>query len=70
MAKMDGGDKLKDFAGCINSSRPLTDVHPEADLPTLVAHELTLSPALGGRSVQQGRKRPAHHAATRQMSPF
>jgi hypothetical protein len=71
VAKMDGGDKLEGFRRLNNFVEAVeTDLHPQADLPSLVAHELAISPSLGGRSVQMVRKRPAHHAMTHQMSLF
>jgi hypothetical protein len=70
-AKVDGGDKLEGFRRLNKFVEAVeTDLRPEADLPALVAHELTLSPALGGRSVRPGRKRPASHATSHQMSLF
>ncbi len=71
VAKMDGGDKLEGFRRLNEFVKAIeTDVQPEADLPSLVAHELALSPLLGGRSVQSGGKRKARPAMTRQMSLF
>jgi hypothetical protein len=70
-AKMDGGDKLQGFRRLNKFVEAVeTDLHPEADLPSLVAHELAISPSLGGRSVQPGRRGPARHADTHQMSLF
>ena len=71
VAKMDGGDKLEGFRRLNKFVEAVeTDLRPEADLPSLVAHELALSPALGGRSVQVGSKRPARRAMTHQMRLF
>ena len=70
-AKMDGGDKLEGFRRLNKFVEAVeTEVRPETDLPSLVAHELALSPSLEGRSVQPGRKRPAHHGGIHQMSLF
>jgi uncharacterized protein len=70
-ARMDGGDKLEGFRRLNNFVEAVeTDLRPEADLPSLVAHELALSPSLGGRSVQIGCKRTARHATTNQMRLF
>jgi hypothetical protein len=70
-AKMNGGDKIEGFRRLTKFVEAVeTDLRPEADLPSVVAHELARSPALDGRSVQPGRNGPAHHAMTRQMSLF
>jgi uncharacterized protein len=70
-AKMDGGDKLEGFRRLNKFVEAVeTDLRPEADLPSLVAHELALSSSLGGRSVQPGRKRPAPHPQRDQMRLF
>jgi hypothetical protein len=70
-AKIDGGDKLEGFRRLNKFVEAVeTEVRPETDLPSLVAHELALSPFLEGRSVQLGRKRPAHHGGIHQMSLF
>jgi len=47
-----------------------TDLRPEVDLPSLVAHEMALSPRLGGRSVQRDGLRSRHHPGPRQMRLF
>lgn len=71
VAKMDGGDKLEGFRRLNKFVEAVeTDLRPEADLPSLVAHELALSSALGGRSVQVGSKRPGRRAMTNQMRLF
>jgi hypothetical protein len=70
-AKMDGGDKLEGFRRLNKFIEAVeTDLRPEADLSAVVRHDLALSPALGGRSVQPGRKGPARHAITHQMRLF
>ena len=70
-AKVDGGDKLEGFRRLNKFVEAVErDLHPDADLPSLVAHELAVSPSLGGRSVRTVRKRPARHAMTHQMSLF
>jgi hypothetical protein len=70
-AKMDGGDKLEGFRRLNNFVAAVEmDLRPEADLRSLVAHELAISPSIGGRSVQVGRRRSARHAMTCQMSLF
>jgi uncharacterized protein len=70
-AKIDGGEKIEGFRRLNKFVEAVeTDLRPEADLPSLVAHELTISPALGGRSVQPGRKAPERPSMTRQMSLF
>jgi uncharacterized protein len=70
-AKMDGGGKLEGFRRLNKFVEAVeTDLRPEADLPSLVAHELALSPSLGGRSVQLSRKRSVHHAIAHQMRLF
>ncbi|MGA7241006.1 MAG: DUF763 domain-containing protein [Bryobacteraceae bacterium] len=70
-AKMDGGYKLEGFRRLNKFVEAVeTDLGTEADLPSLVAHERTLSSSLGGRSVQADRKRPARHVVARQMSLF
>ncbi|MDP9114122.1 MAG: DUF763 domain-containing protein, partial [Acidobacteriota bacterium] len=70
-AKMDGGDKLEGFRRLNQFVEGVeTNLSPQADLSSLVAHELAISPALGGRSVQRGRSKPVGHAQSRQMSLF
>jgi uncharacterized protein len=70
-AKIDGGDKLEGFRRLNKFVDAVeTDLRPQADLPSLVAHELALSPSLGGRSVQPSRRAPARPAATQQMRLF
>jgi uncharacterized protein len=70
-AKMDGGEKLEGFRRVNKFVEAVEmDLRPEADLPSLVAHELAISPTLGGRSVQPGRKTPVRPSMTRQMSLF
>jgi hypothetical protein len=69
-AKMDGGDKLEGFRRLNEFVEAVeTQVRPEADLPSLLTHELAISPALGGRNVQPVRKGSVHHS-TRQLSLF
>jgi hypothetical protein len=70
-AKVDGGDKLEGFRR-LNKfvERVETDLRPTVDLPSLVAHEMALSPALGGRSVQQDGRRPTPSSRPRQMRLF
>jgi uncharacterized protein len=71
VAKVDGGDKLGGFRRLNKFVEAVeTDLRPETELPSLVAHELALSPALGGRSIQAGRKSSARHAMANQMSLF
>ena len=71
VAKMDGGDKLEGFRRLNKFIEAVeTDLGPEADLPSLVAHELAISPSLGGRSVQPGRKGPIRTPITHQLSLF
>jgi len=70
-AKMDGGDKLEGFRRLNNFVEAIeTDLRPEAHLSSLVAHELAISPALGGRSVRARKKTPARQAVSHQMSLF
>ena len=70
-AKMDGGDKLEGFRRLNKFVEAVeTDLYPEADLSSLVAHELALSPSLGGRSIQPGRKGPPRRATPNQMRLF
>jgi hypothetical protein len=70
-AKLDGGDKIKGFRGLNKFVEAVeTDLHTEADLSSLVAHELAISPSLGGRSVHSDRKEPARHGMPRQMRLF
>jgi hypothetical protein len=71
VAKMDGGDKLEGFRRLNKFVEAVeTDAHPEADLSSLVAHELETSPSLGGRSVQPGREGRIRHAMPDQMALF
>jgi hypothetical protein len=70
-AKMDGGDKLEGFRRLNTFVEAVAkDVRPEADLPSLISHELALSPSLGGRSVRPGRRGSAGHAMAHQMRLF
>jgi hypothetical protein len=62
--KLEGFRRLNEFV-----ERVEADLRPEADLPTLVEHELALSPSLGGRSVSHGRKRPTRRSSN-QLSLF
>jgi hypothetical protein len=69
-AKMDGGEKLEGFRRLNKFVDAIeTDLRPEANLSSLVAHELALSRSLGGRSVQAGHKKLVPDT-TRQMSLF
>lgn len=70
-AKIDGGDKLEGFRR-LNSfvERLETDLQPEADLSSLVAHEITLSRSLEGRSVRQDGKRPQCRSGPEQLNLF
>jgi hypothetical protein len=70
-AKVDGGDKLEGFRRLNKFVEGVeTDLRPEVDLRSLVAHELALSPSLEGRSVRQGQKRSSHSAPANQISLF
>ncbi len=70
-AKLDGGDKMEGFRRLNKFVEVVeTKLIPEVELHSLVAHERALSPGLGGRSVQQGHKRPPHRSAPDQMSLF
>jgi hypothetical protein len=62
---LEGFRRLNKFVEAIE-----TDVQPQDDLPSLVAHERAVSPLLWGRSVQPGDARKARQAITRQMSLF
>jgi len=70
-AKVDGGEKLEGFRRLNNFVEGVeAELRPEADLRSLVAHELALSPSLAGRSVRQGQKRSSHRTPARQISLF
>jgi uncharacterized protein len=70
-AKVDGGDKLDGFRGLNRFVEGVEkDLRPHVELRSLVAHEMALSPGLGGRSVQQGQKRPTRRSGPAQMSLF
>ena len=70
-ARLDGGDKLEGFRRLNKFVEGVeADLRPDVDLPSLVAHEMALSPGLGGRSVRQDGRRSLHHARPRQMHLF
>ncbi len=70
-ARLDGGDKLEGFRRLNKFVEGVeADLRPDVDLPSLVAHEMALSPGLGGRSVRQDGRRSLHHARPRQMRLF
>ena len=70
-AKVDGGDKLEGFRRLNQFVGEVeTDLRPQVDLPSLVAHERALSPSLGGRSVRQDNRRPTPPSEPDQMSLF
>jgi uncharacterized protein len=71
-AKVDGGDKLDGFRRLNRFVEGIEqDLRSQVELRSLVAHEMALSPGLGGRSVQQGRKRPIRPSSgPTQMSLF
>jgi uncharacterized protein len=70
-AKMDGGDKLEGFRRLNKFVEGVeTDLRTTVDLPSVVAHEMALSPSLAGRSVQPDHKRPSRRSAPNQMSLF
>jgi hypothetical protein len=57
-AKVDGGDKLEGFRRLNKFAEAVqTELRPQVNLDSLVAHEKALSPSLGGRSVSQDRGR-------------
>jgi uncharacterized protein len=70
-SKVEGGEKLEGFRR-LNKFVDAVQTHlrPEAELRSLVAHEMALSPSLGGRSVGQDLKRSRLHARSNQMSLF
>ncbi len=70
-AKVDGGDKLEGFRRLNRFvERVETDLRPRADLPSLVAHELAISPSLGGRSVGGNHTRAGRPPGPDQMRLF
>jgi hypothetical protein len=70
-AKVDGGEKLEGFRRLNKFVEGVeTDLRPEVELRSLVAHELALSPSLDGRSVRQAQERPSHRFRPNQMSLF
>jgi hypothetical protein len=70
-ARVDGGEKLEGFRRLNKFVEGVeTDLRPSVDLPSLVAHEMVLSPGLAGRSVQGHGLRSRHHAGPRQMRLF
>jgi len=70
-AKIDGGDKLEGFSRLNRFVEGVeTDLRTDVDLPSLIAHEMALSPWLGGRSVQQSGVRPPSRARPSQMRLF
>jgi uncharacterized protein len=71
VAKIEGGEKLEGFRRLNKFVEAVeTNLRPEAELRSLVAHEMALSPGLGGRSVTQDRKRPARPSRSQQMRLF
>ena len=70
-ARVDGGQKLEGFRRLNKFVEGVeADLRPDVDLTSLVAHEMALSPGLGGRSVHQDGTRSLHHARPRQMRLF
>jgi hypothetical protein len=71
-AKVDGGDKLDGFRRLNRFVEGIEqDLRSHVELRSLVAHEMALSPGLGGRRVQQGQKRPIRPSSgPTQMSLF
>jgi uncharacterized protein len=70
-AKVGGGDKLEGFRRLNQFVEGVeTDLHPQVELHSLVAHELAISPGLGGRSVRQDHKGPSHRSGSAQMNLF
>jgi hypothetical protein len=68
---VDGGEKLDSFRRLNKFVEAVqTQMRPEADLRSLVAHEKALSPSLGGRSVGQKRRPPRLYPTSRQLSLF
>jgi hypothetical protein len=57
-SKIDGGEKLESFRRLNHFVETAeTQMPTEVDLPSLVAHEMALSPSLGGRSVYDDKPR-------------
>ena len=70
-AKIGGGDKLEGFRRLNRFIEGVEeDLRPRVEFGSLVAHEMGLSPGLGGRSVQHGQKRPTRRSGPTQMSLF
>jgi hypothetical protein len=70
-AKVDGEDKLEGFRRLNKFVEGVeTDLRPQVELRSLVAHEQALSPSLGGLSVRQGAKRPRSRSGSDQVSLF
>jgi hypothetical protein len=70
-AKVDGGEKVESFRR-LNQFVDVVEerMHPAADLPRLVEHEVAISPSLGGRSVADDRSRHNRRPSSAQMSLF
>jgi hypothetical protein len=70
-ARIDGSEKLEGFRRLNKFVEVVeTELTPEVELHSVVAHEQALSPGLGGRTVQQHHKRRSHRSAPDQMSLF
>jgi hypothetical protein len=70
-SKIDGGEKSDGFRRLHKFVESVqTKLQPEAELHSLVAHEMAISPSLDGRSVCPDRKRPEPRPESAQMSLF
>jgi len=63
--KGDGLRRLDEFVKVVE-----TRTNPSVDLDELVAHEVAISPSLGGRSVADDRRRQPRHSDSAQLSLF
>jgi hypothetical protein len=70
-SKVEGNEKMECFRR-LNQFVSIVEnqTRPDVDLPGLVAHELGISPSLGGRTVRDDRKRQNGRRVSSQMSLF
>jgi uncharacterized protein len=70
-AKLGDKEKLEGFRRLENFTRAVEERYdPQADFKATVAHERTISPELGGRSVFDDRKKKPVHPKSKQLSLF
>jgi uncharacterized protein len=70
-SKLDGREKLEGFRRLHQFVETVERrMQPAADLPALIAHEVAISPSLGGRTVADDRRKPKQGRGPAQMDLF